>query len=111
RSYTIPGDNPFVGTPGARGEIWSFGHRQVWKFSFDRRGRLWAGEVGEDLWEMGFLVERGGHHGLGVKQGENPLPPPRIDGAGAEEGAGDVRDPDRRASSQRFPVRHWRLRL
>ena len=86
RPYTIPKDNPFVGTAGARGEIWSFGHRQVWKFGFDRQGRLWAGEVGQDLWEMIYLVERGGNHGWSVNEGSTPI------SARTEEGAGDVRD-------------------
>ena len=40
RPYSIPKDNPFVGRADARGEIWSFGHRQVWKFSFDNQQRL-----------------------------------------------------------------------
>ncbi|MGE3820612.1 MAG: PQQ-dependent sugar dehydrogenase, partial [Isosphaeraceae bacterium] len=82
RPYTIPKDNPFVTTPGARGEIWSFGHRQVWKFSFDRSNRLWAGEVGQDLWEMVYLVERGGNHGWGVNEGSHPFRPERKKGPG-----------------------------
>lgn len=82
RPYTIPRDNPFVGTPGARGEIWSFGHRQVWEFGFDRRGRLWAGEVGQDLWEMIYLVERGGDHGWSVNEGSHPFRPDRKRGPG-----------------------------
>jgi glucose/arabinose dehydrogenase len=46
--YTIPGDNPFVGTPGARGEIWSLGLRNPWRFSFDRLTRaLVIGDVGQ----------------------------------------------------------------
>ena len=36
RNYSIPKDNPFANRKGARGEIYSYGHRQVWKFSFDR---------------------------------------------------------------------------
>ena len=68
--------------PGARGEIWSFGHRQVWKFSFDRRKRLWAGEVGQDLWEMVYLVERGGNHGWSVNEGSHPFRPERKKGPG-----------------------------
>jgi uncharacterized repeat protein (TIGR03806 family) len=82
RPYSIPQDNPFVLTPDARGEIWSFGHRQVWKFSFDRRGRLWAGEVGQDLWEMIYLVERGGNHGWSVNEGSHPFRPERKKGPG-----------------------------
>jgi uncharacterized repeat protein (TIGR03806 family) len=82
RTYTIPRDNPFVATLGARGEIWSFGHRQVWKFGFDRRKRLWAGEVGQDLWEMIYLVERGGNHGWSVNEGRHPFRPERKKGPG-----------------------------
>jgi uncharacterized repeat protein (TIGR03806 family) len=82
RPYTIPKDNPFVATPGARGEIWSFGHRQVWKFGFDRQKRLWAGEVGQDLWEMVYLVERGGNHGWSVNEGSHPFRPERKKGPG-----------------------------
>ena len=81
--YTIPKDNPFVSTPGARSEIWSFGHRQVWKFSFDRHKRLWAGDVGQDLWEMIYLVERGGNHGWSVNEGRHPFRPERKKGPGA----------------------------
>ena len=83
RPYTIPRDNPFVDTPGARGEIWSFGHRQVWKFSFDRQKRLWGGEVGQDLWEMIYIIERGGNHGWSVNEGKHPFRPERKKGPGA----------------------------
>ena len=81
RPYTIPADNPFAGRAGARGEIWSFGHRQVWKFSFDAN-RLWAGEVGQDLWEMVYLVERGGNYGWSVNEGKHPFRPERPKGPG-----------------------------
>jgi glucose/arabinose dehydrogenase len=81
--YTIPRDNPCVAIPGARGEIWSFGHRQVWKFGFDGQGRLWAGEVGQDLWEMVYLIERGGNHGWSVNEGSHSFRPERKKGPGA----------------------------
>lgn len=50
--YTIPASNPFVGTAGSRGEIWSYGLRNPWRFSFDRAtGDLYIGDVGEDTRE------------------------------------------------------------
>ncbi len=51
-AYTIPPDNPFVDTPGAKPEIWSYGLRNPWRFSFDRStGDLYIGDVGEHHWE------------------------------------------------------------
>lgn len=85
RLYSIPVDNPFVKTPAARGEIWSFGHRQVWKFSFDQRQRLWAGEVGQDLWEMIYVIRRGGNYGWSVREGSHPFRPDRPIGPGSFE--------------------------
>jgi len=52
RPYTIPPSNPFVGTPRARPEIWAYGLRNPWRFSFDRRtGNLFIGDVGQNLFE------------------------------------------------------------
>lgn len=76
--YAVPKDNPFVGMKDARPEIWSYGHRQVWKFNFDREtGQLWGGEVGQDLWEMIYLIERGGNYGWSVQEGTHPFRPTR----------------------------------
>jgi uncharacterized repeat protein (TIGR03806 family) len=72
RPYSVPRDNPFVDAPGARPEVWSYGHRNVWKFSFDAQGRLWAGDVGADLWESIHLVERGGNYGWSLFEGSHP---------------------------------------
>ncbi|HEU4631361.1 MAG TPA: PQQ-dependent sugar dehydrogenase [Gemmatimonadaceae bacterium] len=46
--YAIPSDNPFVGRPGARGEIWAYGLRNPWRFAFDGpAGRLYIADVGQ----------------------------------------------------------------
>jgi uncharacterized repeat protein (TIGR03806 family) len=79
--YGIPKNNPFVGDSQAAPEIWSFGHRQVWKYSFDSvTGDLWAGEVGQDLWEMVYLIRRGGNYGWSVREGSHPFRPERPKG-------------------------------
>jgi len=50
--YVIPANNPFAGDTSARGEIWVYGVRNPWRFSFDRKtGDLYIGDVGQDLWE------------------------------------------------------------
>ncbi len=50
--YSVPAGNPFVGVPGAKGEIWMYGLRNPWRFSFDRATNdMWIGDVGQNLWE------------------------------------------------------------
>jgi glucose/arabinose dehydrogenase len=51
-SYTVPADNPFAGRTDARPEIWSFGLRNPWRFTFDpATGDLYIADVGESAWE------------------------------------------------------------
>jgi glucose/arabinose dehydrogenase len=58
-----PADNPFVGTAG-RDEVWHYGLRNPWRFSFDRaNGDLWIGDVGQGAWEE-VDVARAGQKGL-----------------------------------------------
>ena len=52
RRIRYPADNPFVGHAGARPEIWMYGLRNPWRFSFDRAtDDVWIGDVGQNAWE------------------------------------------------------------
>jgi glucose/arabinose dehydrogenase len=52
RPYKVPADNPFVGRDGVRPEIWDYGLRNPWRFSFDAAtGDLWIGDVGQNAYE------------------------------------------------------------
>lgn len=69
-AYRIPPDNPFVGQAGARGEIWAYGLRNPWRFSFDRpTGRLFLADVGQSAREEINLITRGGNYGWNVMEG------------------------------------------
>ncbi|MEV2251193.1 PQQ-dependent sugar dehydrogenase [Streptomyces sp. NPDC050147] len=66
-AYCVPDDNPFVGTPGARAEIWQYGLRNPWRFSFDSAdGSMWIGDVGQGRWEeIDHLASGQGGQNLG----------------------------------------------
>ncbi len=64
-AYTIPPTNPFVNRAGARAEIWDWGLRNPWRYSFDRQtGDLWIGDVGQSTREEISLHPAGTSGGL-----------------------------------------------
>ncbi|MFT5129649.1 MAG: glucose/arabinose dehydrogenase/mono/diheme cytochrome c family protein [Rhodothermales bacterium] len=81
--YDVPPDNPFVGVAGVRPEIWAYGLRNPWRFTF-RPGtnELWVGDNGDENWEMVHRVTKGTNHGWSRFEGSrifrpsNPLKGP-----------------------------------
>ena len=78
-AYAIPPDNPFrrkagtkrpAGQAGAREEIWAYGLRMPWRFSWDSKtGDLWVGDIGQNLFENVRIVRNGENHGWNVYEG------------------------------------------
>lgn len=68
--YGIPVDNPFIGTPSVREEIWSYGMRNPWRFTFDRlNGRLFCADVGQGNVEEVDLITKGANYGWRNREG------------------------------------------
>ena len=72
-TYSVPVDNPFVGLdPLVREEIWAYGFRNPWRFTFDRAtGDMWVGDVGQDDFEEVDIVKRGLNYGWNLMEGSH----------------------------------------
>lgn len=87
-AYSIPADNPFIAKPGARPEIWAYGFRNPWRFSFDAlTGELWAADVGQNAREEIDIVRAGLNYGWNIMEGDicTPSVNAKCDRRGLEE--------------------------
>ena len=76
KNYAVPPDNPFVGTTGAAPEIWAWGLRNPWRFSFDSlTGTLWVGDVGQSTYEEIDIIEKGKNYGWNIMEASHCYPP------------------------------------
>ena len=72
--YSVPDTNPFIGRSGAKPEIWAYGMRNPWRFSFDRAtGDLWIGDVGQNQYEEVDVARAADGGGRGVDYGWNRM--------------------------------------
>jgi glucose/arabinose dehydrogenase len=83
--YSIPPDNPFVGRSDARGEIWAYGLRNPWRFTFDRlTGDMWAADVGQNRYEEVDIIKPGGNYGWNIMEGAHCYNQPTCNTSGLE---------------------------
>ena len=76
KPYAIPPDNPFAGKNNSKPEIYAYGFRNPWRFSFDRvLGTLYCADVGQDAWEEINIVEKGKNYGWRITEGNHCFNP------------------------------------
>ncbi|MHA4812181.1 PQQ-dependent sugar dehydrogenase [Flavitalea flava] len=74
--YIVPKDNPFVGRKEVSPEIWAYGFRNPYRITFDRSsGQLFAGDVGQDLWEEVDIIKKGANYGWRLFEGTHTYNP------------------------------------
>jgi glucose/arabinose dehydrogenase len=74
QEYGIPADNPFADGEGGRPEVWLYGVRNPWRFSFDRANDdLWIGDVGQNAWEEIDQLPAAAGGGRGANLGWNEM--------------------------------------
>jgi len=72
RPYKIPPGNPFAGSNEYRKEIYAYGMRNPWRFSFDRlTGKLFCADVGQNKWEEIDIIEKGKNYGWRLMEGNH----------------------------------------
>ena len=75
QNYSIPADNPFVSNPNARDEIYAYGFRNMWRFSWDPvTGMLWGADVGQYNWEEIDIIYPGLNYGWNTMEGNHCYP-------------------------------------
>ncbi|HEX2217950.1 MAG TPA: PQQ-dependent sugar dehydrogenase [Gemmatimonadales bacterium] len=85
--YTVPPDNPFASQSGARPEIWSYGLRNPWRFSFDpANGDLYIADVGQKQWEEINVARAADGTGRGVNYGWSVMEGTSCVRAGCDQG-------------------------
>ena len=75
RGYSVPRDNPFASDKNYLPEIWAWGLRNPWRYSFTPDGRLVVADVGQDKWEEINIIEKGKNYGWNIMEGFHCYPP------------------------------------